>query len=221
MTSPQRRPAAQGSGPGVLGTAYALAAASARTAVALTLEGPTLVRELGGVMTEAARTTAELRPVVVDAVRAVPRLVALLEQVVPVVVRLEESADDDVAARVDEALTAVVRLVDVVDPLATLAGSAEALERLGSAVGDLHALGVTLPSVEARLETIDGALATTTSELQKVSPDLRTVATSIDALDDQIHVLADALTPLQGAAERVGTLVDKLPGRSHTPKVDD
>ena len=71
----------------------------------------------------------------------------------------------------------------------------------------------TFPDVPPRLANLDEALSTAAGELQKVSPDLRTLAGRIDNLDEQIKVLADALAPLQGTTERLGRVVDRLPGR--------
>ena len=77
MTLPAGRDGATGS-PGLLDTAYLLVSASARTALALVQEGPTIVRGAADLVRGAPRVVAELRPVVVDTLGAVPRLVSLL-----------------------------------------------------------------------------------------------------------------------------------------------
>ena len=235
---------------GFLDSAYMLVSSSARTAVALTLDGPAIVRGLAGLVTQAAQVTGELRPVLGDALRAVPRVVDLIEQLVGVAVELQRTLDrvaphlhrlGDAAPSLEtiaEAVPIVERIADAaptlralaaaVDDLHTLAGAAPALtdlagavaalEKLTDAIGAVETLAehadTTLPELPPRLRSLDDALATAAGELQKVTPDVRTVAGRIDALDEQIKVLADALAPLQGTTERLGRLVDRLPRRS-------
>ena len=79
---------------GVLDTARALVVASTRTAVELTLHGPAIVRGIADIATQGARSTADLSPLVADALRAVPRLVSMLEQLLPVASGLQHTLDD-------------------------------------------------------------------------------------------------------------------------------
>ena len=105
MTEPSRSPApaSSGSAPaapsGVLDTVYALAAASARTAVELTLRGPAIVRGLAS-LAQTARV--ELSPLVVDALRAVPRVTVLLESLLPLAQDLQRSLDTLASAAPDD-----------------------------------------------------------------------------------------------------------------------
>jgi hypothetical protein len=46
----------------------------------------------------------------------------------------------------------------------------------------------------------------------KVEPDIRALADGMDELGNAITVLASAAQPLQGATERLGRVVDRLPG---------
>src|SRR5687768_6928727 len=79
---------------GVLDTARALVVASTRTAIELTLQGPSIVRGIGDIARTGAGTAADLSPLVVDALRAVPRLVRLLEQLAPVASGLQHTLDE-------------------------------------------------------------------------------------------------------------------------------
>jgi hypothetical protein len=90
------------------------------------------------------------------------------------------------------------------------------------ALDDLHAIAETarsLPRVEqaltARIEDLDARLAgvlEVAERLERGLPSIDRTLASIDVLGDAAATLAMAAGPLQGAAERLGRVADRLPG---------
>ncbi len=184
---PQPSPTASSAPAGVLDTVYALAAASARTAVELTLRGPSIVR---GLASTAQTVTADISPLVGDALRAVPRVAVVLESLLPLARDLQQSLDKLAAAAPDlhalaEAAPALQQLGNATGDLRALAEAAPALHQLGNATADLHALAGAVPA----LQQLGGAA-------------------------DDIHALREAVPALQQLGGRRRATSTRSPARS-------
>jgi hypothetical protein len=122
----------------------------------------------------------------------------------------------------------LLRLLDDLHAIAEAARCLTASERpadrpeLERLTGDLRALADTarsLPRVEkvltARIEELDARLAGVLDVAERIEeslPSIDRVLASIEALGDAAGTLALAVGPLQGAAERLGRVADRLPG---------
>lgn len=88
----------------------------------------------------------------------------------------------------------------------------QALPRLTRQLGDVQLATATLPAMLAQLERIRDD----TANLPIVSNQLAGIAGSIVQVEDNtrsVQQLAEIALPLTGAAQRVGRLADRLPGR--------
>ncbi|MCD2197789.1 hypothetical protein LQ327_30900 [Actinomycetospora endophytica] len=201
-SSTPRSPAPASTGPGVLDTVYALAAASARTAVELTLSGPAIVRGLAGA---AQSVTTDLGPLVGDALRALPRVAVVLEALLPLARDLQHSLDRLAEVGPDlhalaEAVPALQQLGGAAEDIHTLAEAAPALAKLGEAADDIHALAEAVPALQQL-----GAAAEDISALREAVPalvQLGAAAEDISALREAVP----ALVQLGGASEDIRAL---------------
>jgi DNA repair ATPase RecN len=196
-SSTPRSPAPASSGTGVLDTVYALASASARTAVELTLSGPAIVRGLAGA---AQSVTTDLGPLVGDALRALPRVAVVLEALLPLARDLQVSLD---------------RLAEVGPDLHALAEAVPALQQLGAAAEDIHALaevGPALAQLGAASEDLH-ALAAAVPALQQ----LGAAADDISALRDAVP----ALVQLGGAADDISALTGAIDPLTRLAAMED
>ena len=161
------------------------------------------------------------------AVTALPRLVVALET-------LGEArpAIDRLATAVEEAQEPLARLSDVGEALEQLAGASASLEQIAQASASLEQIAGARPAIDeiaAAQEAIE-RIAAATEYLPRLAdsaeglgdlPDrLNEVARHLDATSAQLEPLvrdtgqiAEAVAPLQGASERVGRLMDRLPER--------
>jgi hypothetical protein len=190
----------------VLDTVYALAAASARTAVELTLRGPQIVR---GLASAAHTATVELSPLVVDALRAVPRVAVVLESLLPLAQDLQRSLDALAAAAPDlhalaEAVPALQQLGGAAEDIRALTAAVPALQQLGGAAEDIHALTAAVPA----LQQLGGA-AGDIRELTGAVESLGRLASAVDDLDriaaatSDVRTIAGAVPTAQAIAEAV------------------
>ncbi|HEY2195223.1 MAG TPA: hypothetical protein VGH76_23395 [Actinomycetospora sp.] len=189
---------------GVLDTVYALAAASARTAVELTLRGPQIVR---GLASAAHTATVELSPLVVDALRAVPRVAVVLESLLPLAQDLQRSLDALAAAAPDlhalaEAVPALQQLGGAAEDIRALTAAVPALQQLGGAAGDIRELTGAVESL--------GRLASAVDDLDRIAAatsDVRTIAGAVPTA----QAIAEAVPLIEALAEAVPE-VEKLTG---------
>jgi hypothetical protein len=198
-SSTPRSPAPASSGPapsGVLDTVYALASASARTAVELTLSGPAIVRGLAGA---AQSVTTDLGPLVGDALRALPRVAVVLEALLPLARDLQESLD---------------RLAEIAPDLHALAEAVPALQQLGAAADDISALREAVPALVQLggaaddISALTGAIDPLT-RLAAMEGDLRRVADAVP----EVEKITGAISHVEVLARHADTTFPDMPPR--------
>ena len=123
------------------------------------------------------------------AAREIPRLTDALTRL---------AASDGPLARLSTDGGALDRLVDVSETLDRLAGLDETLGRLAE--------------LERTLERL-GALSASLDGLAESAESLPELAVTVARLDVTIASLDETIAPLQGASERLGRVVDRLPHR--------
>jgi hypothetical protein len=126
------------------------------------------------------------------------------------------AALEDIEARINERLVAVIELGERIaeigegidDRFEEILALGERIVALGARVDDLVALGDRVDQIDARAVEV---LATG----DRVEQAARDVAASGRLIADALPVLQRAITmaePLEGAVERLGRIVDRLPG---------
>ncbi|MCE6996658.1 hypothetical protein LZG04_17880 [Saccharothrix sp. S26] len=126
----------------------------------------------------------------------------MLRTVLGLAARVATGLVSGVAAlpRIADALERLTPLARELPQLAELRGTLERLEQLATFLAN------EMPEALHQLEAAHRQLA-------QLSPEIAALAGSTGKLDESIQVLAGALGPLQGTAERLGRLVDRLPNR--------
>src|SRR3954467_15104099 len=90
-----------------------------------------------------------------------------------------------------------------------------ALERLADSADDLRRIADTGDELRSLLTSMSGA------DLEEARTTLRRVAETVTELNFAVASLNTTVSPLQGATERLGRLVDRLPaGRRRVVDVD-
>ncbi|TQM79652.1 hypothetical protein FHX81_1962 [Saccharothrix saharensis] len=102
--------------------------------------------------------------------------------------------------RIADALVQLTPLVQALPQVAELRSTLERLEQLATFLAN------EMPEALHQLEAVQRQLA-------ELEPRIAALAGNTGQLDESIRVLAAALGPLQGTAERLGRLVDRLPER--------
>jgi methyl-accepting chemotaxis protein len=82
-----------------------------------------------------------------------------------------------------------------------------ALERLADSADDLRRIADTGDELRDLLQSLSG------SDVEEARDMLRRVADTVSQLNFAVASLNTTVSPLQGATERLGRLVDRLPGR--------
>ncbi len=106
---------------------------------------------------------------------------------------------------------ALDRLADVsttLERLATLDESLQKLGELGPTLERIGDLGEAVKEIAALEESVRQI-----AELDQSLVRLTEVATTMDELRESVATLALAVAPLQGASERFGRMVDRIPSR--------
>jgi DNA repair ATPase RecN len=204
---------------GVLDTVYALAAASARTAVELTLRGPEIVR---GLANAAQSVTADISPLVGDALRALPRVAVVLEALLPLARDLQDSLDRLATAAPDlhalaGAVPALQQLGGAAEDIHALAEAVPALQQLGEAREDIHALAAAVPALRQLGDAADDISALREAvpalvQLGAATTDIRALTEAVEPLTrlaaavDDLERLAAATTDVSTIADAVGTV---------------
>ena len=155
------------------------------------------VSSLLGLPTQVVATAASV-PDLVAAVRVLPRLSEQLD-------RIAEGTD-----ALPEMRTAILRLAedasvlpDVHREIGAMTRATTAMERHTSSISETVPALVTLEESLPGLVPVLGDLTALIERLQG----------SLGQLERKVHTLADVAEPLQGAAERVGRIADRLPRR--------
>jgi len=152
---------------------------------------------------------------VVSAVDALASLDARAGAAVAAVDRLDARADAAVAAvdRLDARADAAIAAVDRID--ARAAGVLDGIDRVDaraqSVLDGVDRVLVALARVD-NVETQVAELVRLAAELQAGLPTLDEALESIRSLNVAAGTLAAAAEPLQGTAERLGRIADRLPG---------
>lgn len=173
---------------GVLDSVVALGSASLNTAVELVAQGPSLVR-----------ATASVAPLAADALRALPRFVALLEDLTPVATGLQ--------ATVQDVAPDLHRLAGAVGSLDRLAQAVDPLDRLADAVPTLRTLAEVVPALRT-LATLDEDL----HRLAGATVDVHTLSEATPVIERLAEVVpaVEALAGATGHAERLAGAVPEL-----------
>ncbi len=172
-----------------------------------------------------------LAPEVAEAVAAGEPVVALESTIVshglprPDNLRIAREIED--AVREGGAVGSLERLAGVADQLEALTASAERIAGVSTSLERLADASGVLPELAGAAEQLTGmpddmrALVThldkAASQLDILVNDATRLASIIERLDETITTLAATLGPLQGATERVGRIVDRLPDRRRSP----
>jgi methyl-accepting chemotaxis protein len=158
------------------------------------------------------RAVITLPVAVAEALVSLPRLVRALEELsdpegpLAQTVTLRESLETLAAGG-----GSLDRLADVsttLERLATLDQSLQRLGELGPALERIGELGEAVKAIAA-LEDSVRQIAALEGSLAKLSQ----VADSMDEFQESVATLANAAAPLQGATERLGRMVDRIPTR--------
>jgi hypothetical protein len=130
--------------------------------------------------------------------------VAHLEQLGGAVGSLERLAD--VSGQLEGLTAAAERIAGVSTSLERLADASGVLPQLAGAAEELTGMPDDMRSLVTHLDKA-------ASQLDILVNDATRLASIIERLDETITTLAATLGPLQGATERVGRIVDRLPDR--------
>jgi ABC-type transporter Mla subunit MlaD len=128
---------------------------------------------------------------------SLPQLVATLEE-------LNQRAA--VLDRIADGIDAVERLADGIDPVARLARGTGAVTRIADALPLLERL-IADVSKSQDLKALPEALAS----LGQLTRTMQPLSEAVSELNRVVASLNNSIAPLQGTAERVGRLVDRLP----------
>jgi hypothetical protein len=118
----------------------------------------------------------------------------------------------DVALALPRIAIALERLADATDDVRRLADATPAIE----AVGALAAEARRLVADPARHEDLAAAIAAIT-RIGEMAAMMGPLGESIKALNTAAAALTTTVTPLQGASERLGRFVDRLPAKPRRP----
>jgi ABC-type transporter Mla subunit MlaD len=119
-----------------------------------------------------------------------------------------------VAERIDGQLPEAIAAVD---RLTRMAGEVdEAVPEAVSAVKSLTAVAAEFEQTVPRASEALTSLAEVAERLDDTAPDLAAAVPTIQQLTQSAETLAAAVLPLQGAAERLGSIADRLPGGGRT-----
>lgn len=144
----------------------------------------------------AARVYDDLHAIA-DAARALPGLIAGLE------------------LRIDEAETRLATLAGVGDRARDVLGRADVLDvRAQDVVERADLLDARAGQVIERIDAIDARIGDVLRVLERVERELPLfdrLVVAVDQLSASSQVLAAAALPLQGTAERIGNLADRIP----------
>ena len=121
----------------------------------------------------------------------------------------------DVVTSLPRIAIALERLADSTDDLRRIAEAAPAVEALAGLATELR----TLAADSARREDFYAA-RDTIRRLTEVTTTLRPLADSVTELNRAVASLNTTVSPLQGASERLGRLVDRLPASKQRRVVD-
>lgn len=95
-----------------------------------------------------------------------------------------------------------------------IAGARPAIDEIGRARADIGSLAVSADLLgNLPHEQLVVQLGTVADRIGPLVQDTTRLAASIDRLDGAIETLATTMHPLQGATERLGRLVDRLPSQ--------
>jgi hypothetical protein len=114
----------------------------------------------------------------------------------------------DVALALPRIALALERLADAADDVRRLADAAPAVEALGALASEARRL-VADP---ARVEDLGAAIAAIT-RIGEMAATMGPLSEAIKQLNIAASALTTTVTPLQGASERLGRFVDRLPAK--------
>jgi hypothetical protein len=136
-----------------------------------------------------------------DALASLPRLMVALEDLV------HPSGSAARAAKIHDPLDRLVRS-GALDRLADVSTTLERLATLDQSLAKLGELGPTL----ARIGELSDSVRQI-ADLEESLLKLSAIADTMAELQESISVIAASVAPLQGTAERLGRIVDRMPSR--------